>query len=89
MDVMKNVRGSGSEVCPRGSIGPRLNATRREFDVHVITFKSCRIYGLLQHILLSFNATLRSTPLRETTRRHPEQAETDATRFHPPQGIFE
>jgi hypothetical protein len=52
MDVMKNVRGSGSAVCPR------LNASRREFDVHVITFKSCRIYGLLQHIHLSFNAML-------------------------------
>jgi hypothetical protein len=52
MEVMKNVRGSGTEDCPRGSIGPCLNSTRREFDVHVINFKACRIHGLLQDIHL-------------------------------------
>jgi hypothetical protein len=51
MDVTKNVRGSGSAVCPRRSISPRLNTTRCEFDIHVINFKSCSIYGLFEHII--------------------------------------
>jgi hypothetical protein len=45
MDVIKNVRGGVPSFCPRRSISLRLKAIRREFDVHVIKFTSCRIYG--------------------------------------------